>query len=134
MSRTHAKEVVTLAEPGAARRGVAVLVPCYDEEPTAARVVARFRAEPPRARVYVFDDNPTDRTAVAPGVFLIAEAAGLFVCGLLSPTAGLIPHPVARRPQEFEYHMRVPADELRSGRARGRRAERRRRGGAPNDV
>src|ERR1051325_8207102 len=48
MSRTHAREVVTL--PAAGGRGVAVLVPCYNEELTVARV-------------YVFDNNSTDRTA-----------------------------------------------------------------------
>jgi glycosyltransferase involved in cell wall biosynthesis len=52
-----------------------------------------------------------------PGAFVIAAAAGLFVCGLLSLTAGLILHSIARRSQEFEYHIRVLADELRSGRA-----------------
>lgn len=62
MSRTHARGVVTLAEPGAGGRGVAVLVPCYNEEPTVARVVARFREELPHACVYVFDNNSTDRT------------------------------------------------------------------------
>ena len=61
MSRTHAKEVITL--PASGGRGVAVLVPCYNEEPTVARVVARFQAELPHARVYVFDYNSTDRTA-----------------------------------------------------------------------
>src|SRR5829696_3232381 len=63
MSRTHAREVVTHAEAAAGGRGVAVLVPCYNEQPTVARVVARFRAELPEARVYVFDNNSTDRTA-----------------------------------------------------------------------
>src|SRR5215210_9545409 len=65
MSRTHAMEVVTHPEAaaGAVGRGVAVLVPCYNEEPTVARVVARFQAELPHARVYVFDNNSTDRTA-----------------------------------------------------------------------
>lgn len=64
MSRTHAREVIThaAAPAGAAGRGVAVLVPCYNEEPTVARVVARFREELPHARVYVFDNNSTDRT------------------------------------------------------------------------
>jgi glycosyltransferase involved in cell wall biosynthesis len=42
---------------------VAILIPCYNEEPTVARVVESFRAELPRARVYVFDNNSTDRTA-----------------------------------------------------------------------
>jgi glycosyltransferase involved in cell wall biosynthesis len=65
MSRTHATEVVTHPEAaaGAGGRGVAVLVPCFNEEPTVARVVARFRKELPHARVYVFDNNSTDRTA-----------------------------------------------------------------------
>lgn len=63
MSRTHAREIVTHAAAGAGGRGVAVLVPCYNEEPTVARVVARFQAELPHARVYVFDNNSTDRTA-----------------------------------------------------------------------
>ena len=65
MSRTHAGEVATRAEgaAGAAGRGVAVLIPCYNEERTVARVVARFREELPLARVYVFDNNSTDRTA-----------------------------------------------------------------------
>src|ERR671927_1527321 len=63
MSITHAREVLTHAAAGRGGRGVAVLVPCYNEEPTVARVVARFREELPRARVYVFDNNSTDRTA-----------------------------------------------------------------------
>jgi Glycosyl transferase family 2 len=68
MSRTHAAEVETRAAAAAAvaaadGRGVAVLIPCYNEEPTVARVVERFRAELPGARVYVFDNNSTDRTA-----------------------------------------------------------------------
>ena len=54
---------------------------------------------------------------VVPGTFVIAAAAGLFVCGLLSLTAGLILHSIARRSQEFEYHIRVLSDELRAGRA-----------------
>jgi hypothetical protein len=54
---------------------------------------------------------------VVPGTFLFAAAAGLFVCGLLSLTAGLILHSIARRSQEFEYHIRVLSDELRAGRA-----------------
>src|SRR5829696_8662439 len=59
MSSTHTRGVVTHAEAAAGGRGVAVLVPCYNEQP----VVARVRAELPEARVYVFDNNSTDRTA-----------------------------------------------------------------------
>jgi glycosyltransferase involved in cell wall biosynthesis len=41
---------------------VAVLIPCYNEEVTVARVVARFREELPGADIYVYDNNSTDRT------------------------------------------------------------------------
>jgi glycosyltransferase involved in cell wall biosynthesis len=42
---------------------VAVLVPCFNEEATIARVVADFHKVLPRATVYVYDNNSTDRTA-----------------------------------------------------------------------
>jgi len=41
---------------------IAVLIPCYNEELTIARVVRDFRAELPEAEIYVFDNNSTDRT------------------------------------------------------------------------
>jgi glycosyltransferase involved in cell wall biosynthesis len=40
-----------------------VLIPCYNEEATIAKVVGDFRAALPEAAVYVFDNNCTDRTA-----------------------------------------------------------------------
>src|ERR1051325_4395155 len=66
MSRTRLREATTRAADAnvdAAPGEVAVLIPCYNEETTVARVVESFRAELPRARVYVFDNNSTDRTA-----------------------------------------------------------------------
>src|SRR5262249_13779709 len=41
---------------------IAVLIPCYNEEPTIAEVVRQFRAELPAADIYVFDNNSSDRT------------------------------------------------------------------------
>jgi glycosyltransferase involved in cell wall biosynthesis len=41
---------------------IAILIPCYNEEPTVAEVVRAFRAELPEARIYVFDNNSNDRT------------------------------------------------------------------------
>jgi glycosyltransferase involved in cell wall biosynthesis len=41
---------------------VAVLVPCRNEAPTVARVVAEFRAALPGCRVYVYDNDSTDGT------------------------------------------------------------------------
>lgn len=42
---------------------IAVLVPCYNEELTVAKVVRDFKAALPTAKVYVYDNNSTDRTA-----------------------------------------------------------------------
>jgi glycosyltransferase involved in cell wall biosynthesis len=41
---------------------IALLIPCFNEELTIAHVINGFRAELPDARIYVFDNNSTDRT------------------------------------------------------------------------
>ena len=43
---------------------VAVLIPCFNEEATVAKVVSDFRAVLPEAVIYVYDNNSSDRTAV----------------------------------------------------------------------
>lgn len=55
------------------RDRVAVLIPCYNEEHAIAKVVQDFMAVLPQARIYVYDNNSTDRTAE------LAEAAGAVV-------------------------------------------------------
>jgi glycosyltransferase involved in cell wall biosynthesis len=55
---------------GAAMPRVAVVIPCHNEAPTIARVVAAFRTALPAATITVFDNNSTDATAAA------ARAAG----------------------------------------------------------
>ena len=52
---------------------IAVLIPCYNEAPTIAKVVADARRELPEAAIYVYDNNSTDGTAE------IARAAGAIV-------------------------------------------------------
>lgn len=52
---------------------IAVLLPCYNEEPTIADVVQRFREALPSATIYVYDNNSKDLTA------LRARAAGAVV-------------------------------------------------------
>lgn len=52
---------------------IAVLIPCFNEEPSIAKVVADFRAALPDAALFVFDNNSTDRTAA------VAAAAGATV-------------------------------------------------------
>lgn len=42
---------------------IAVLIPCYNEEKTIAKVVSDARRALPEAVIYVYDNNSTDRTA-----------------------------------------------------------------------
>ena len=42
---------------------IAVLIPCYNEEKTIAKVVKDARAALPEAVIYVYDNNSKDRTA-----------------------------------------------------------------------
>lgn len=55
------------------RAGIAVLIPCYNEEAAIGRVVSDFRAALPSAKVYVYDNNSKDKTADR------AREAGAFV-------------------------------------------------------
>ena len=41
---------------------IAVLIPCYNEEKTVAKVVSDYRAVLPEADIYVYDNNSTDGT------------------------------------------------------------------------
>ncbi|CAA7599564.1 Glycosyl transferase family 2 [Acididesulfobacillus acetoxydans] len=43
---------------------IAVLIPCYNEELTICRVVKSFNEVLPMARVYVYDNNSTDKTKI----------------------------------------------------------------------
>ncbi len=72
---TASNPAATEARVAAARRGagVAVLVPCYNEAVTIAKVVRDFREALPEATVYVYDNNSTDGTAE------LAAAAGAVV-------------------------------------------------------
>ena len=44
---------------------IAVLIPCFNEEPTIAKVVADFRRALPNADIYVYDNNSADGTKAA---------------------------------------------------------------------
>jgi glycosyltransferase involved in cell wall biosynthesis len=55
---------------------IAVLIPCYNEEPAIARVVAGFRASLPDAAILVYDNNSSDgtrRAALAAGAAVRSE-------------------------------------------------------------
>ena len=52
---------------------IAVLIPCYNEAKTIGKVVEDFKKNLPSAKVYVYDNNSTDKTAE------IAKKAGAIV-------------------------------------------------------
>src|ERR1043166_4659788 len=78
--RSRASRMQPSTQPTSDYAGVAVLVPCYNEELTVATVVQGFRAALPGARVLVFDNNSKDKTAE------LARAAGAEV--IPSPRQG----------------------------------------------
>lgn len=53
---------------------IAVLIPCYNEAQTIAKVVTDFRRVLPDAKIYVYDNNSTDGSPV------LAAKAGAIVC------------------------------------------------------
>lgn len=60
-----AREPLHPDQPAFADLDIAVVLPCYNEGGTIGAVVAGFRAALPGARVYVFDNNSSDGTALA---------------------------------------------------------------------
>lgn len=52
---------------------MAVLIPCYNEEITVRRVIKKFIKHLPDAKIYVYDNNSTDRTIE------VARSAGAIV-------------------------------------------------------
>ena len=60
-------------DEGRASLRIAVLLPCYNEEAAIAQTVEGFRAALPGARIYVYDNNSSDRTKE------VAAAAGAIV-------------------------------------------------------
>jgi hypothetical protein len=70
------EDVPAVANVSFARPQIAVLIPCFNEELTIAKVIDQFRAELPQAQVYVFDNNSTDGTvdrARESGAFILRE-------------------------------------------------------------
>jgi len=52
---------------------IAVLIPCYNEELTVAKVIKDFKSELPDAIIYVYDNNSSDNT------FEVAKSSGAVV-------------------------------------------------------
>ncbi len=71
--RNMVEEAQSRREAALRGKGVAVLIPCYNEAITIEKVVADFRAALPEAAIYVYDNNSTDGTGE------LARAAGAIV-------------------------------------------------------
>ena len=80
---------------------IAVLLPCYNEAATIGAVVAGFRAALPSARIYVYDNNSKDQTA------LRAALAGAIV--VREPRQGK-GHVVRRMFSDIEADIYLMAD------------------------
>lgn len=79
----------------------AVLIPCYNEAPTIAKVVRDFQRALPEATIYVYDNNSTDGTAD------IASKAGAVVRYVRQQGKG---HVVRRMFLEIDAECYIMAD------------------------
>ncbi|WP_238147037.1 glycosyltransferase family 2 protein [Rhizorhabdus dicambivorans] len=80
---------------------IAVILPCYNEEAAIGATIADFRAALPSARIYVFDNNSSDRTVE------VARAAGAIVRTERMQGKG---HVVRRMFSDVEADIYVMAD------------------------
>jgi glycosyltransferase involved in cell wall biosynthesis len=78
---------------------IAVIIPCYNEELTVAKVVRDFRAQLPNANIYVFDNNSKDRTVEE------ARAAGAIVMHEHRQGKGYVVQSMFRRVSADVYLM-----------------------------
>jgi glycosyltransferase involved in cell wall biosynthesis len=77
----------------------AVLIPCYNEKPTIAKVVSDYRRLLPEADIYVFDNNSTD------GSGDIALAAGAAVVPVYAQGKGFVIREMFRTVKADAYLM-----------------------------
>ena len=52
---------------------IAVLIPCYNESQTIAKVVSDFKKSLPEAKIYVYDNCSTDHTDLIEAVLSLPE-------------------------------------------------------------
>lgn len=109
---SNAEATASAVEAARRGEGVAVLVPCYNEAPTIAKVVADFRAALPEATIYVYDNNSTDGTAD------IAAAAGAVVRRESRQGKGNVVRSMFRD-VDAEYYLMVDGDDTYPAEAAG---------------
>lgn len=78
---------------------IAVLLPCYNEAPTIAAVIADFRRVLPDATIYVFDNNSRDNSAE------LARAAGATVVPVPQQGKGHVVRAMFRTVEADAYLM-----------------------------
>jgi glycosyltransferase involved in cell wall biosynthesis len=83
---------------------IAVLVPCYNEAATIAKVVRDFRGVLPRAQIYVGDNNSSD------GSGALAAEAGAYVVRILRQGKGAVVRQLFRT-VEADLYVLVDADD-----------------------
>ncbi|MBW2065841.1 MAG: glycosyltransferase [Deltaproteobacteria bacterium] len=83
---------------------VAILIPCYNEAITIGKVIRDFREVLPDAKIYVFDNNSTDDTAV------IAHRNGAIVQKEPRQGKGYVVQSMFRR-VEADFYLMVDGDD-----------------------
>src|SRR3989442_295594 len=83
---------------------IAVLIPCYNEALTIAKVVKDFQRELPEAKIYVFDNNSTDGTAE------LGRGAGAVVIREIRQGKGFVVAAMLEKIQA-DYYVMVDGDD-----------------------
>lgn len=83
---------------------IAVLIPCYNEEQTIAKVIQDFRRVLPDAKIYVFDNNSKDKTSA------IARENGAIVYKETRQGKGNVVRSMFRK-VEADYYIMVDGDD-----------------------
>lgn len=81
------------------KKKIAVLIPCFNEELTIAKVIKDFKKELPDSDIYVFDNNSTDKTAE------IAKKNGAIVKKELRQGKGFVVEAMFRKIEADTYIM-----------------------------
>ncbi|MEG0071337.1 MAG: glycosyltransferase family 2 protein [Raoultibacter sp.] len=92
------------SEPDTHSKEIAVLIPCYNEAITIAKVIQDFKRALPEATIYVYDNNSSDETAA------IARAEGVVVRTETRQGKGNVVRQMLRD-VEADYYLMVDGDD-----------------------
>jgi glycosyltransferase involved in cell wall biosynthesis len=83
---------------------IAILIPCFNESRTIEKVVRDFRAQFPKASIYVFDNNSTDNSGE------LAKKAGAAVVKEKRQGKGFVVAAMLQKVQA-DYYIMVDGDD-----------------------